>query len=241
MASETGATGATGAQGLQGERGATGAKGENGLPGVAGARGATGATGARGATGPAGANGATGAAGAPGAAGSGGISDILSVYNLAGGTLWFSRGTLLVPFPDVSLNTSYLTNDGHTVFTIPQDGIYHIAYDVYTAKQVNIGTTILRDGQPLTGTGNSNSINDYHYTGSIITPLEKGDIISLQLSDPNNSNMTLNINIGAKLEIYKIADASILLNNAEPRNMNTDIDINPCPCPCPCPPIPFCT
>jgi hypothetical protein len=222
MASETGATGATGptgAQGLQGLRGERGATGANG------ARGATGVAGAKGATGPAG---ATGSAGATGAAGSGGVSDILSVYNVAGGLLWFNRGTVLVPFPDTSLNTSYLTNDQRSVFTVPADGIYYIAYDIYTAKQVNIGTTILRDGQPLVGTGNDYAINDYHYSGSIITPLERGDIISLQISDPNDSNMELGVNIGAKLQMMKVADVSIMRNNVEPRTINTDI----CPCPC---------
>jgi hypothetical protein len=229
MASETGATGpagatgATGAQGLRGERGATGA---NGIPGVAGVRGATGATGASGRDG---ATGATGARGEAGAAGSGGVSDILSVYNIQGGLLWFSRGKVLVPFPDTSLNTSYLTNDQRSVFTVPEDGVYYIAYDIYTKKQVNIGTTILRDGQPLVGTGNDYAINDYHYSGSIITPLEKGDIISLQISDPNDSNMELGVNIGAKLQMMKIADVSIMRNPAEPRTINTDI----CPCPCP--------
>ncbi|MDR0992748.1 MAG: hypothetical protein LBL87_07660 [Ruminococcus sp.] len=153
---------------------------------------------------------------------------MLSVYNIAGGTLWFNRGSILVPFPDTSVNTSYLTNNARNTFTVPQDGVYRIAYDVYTAKQVNIGTTILRDGQPLSGTENSNTINDYHYSGSIITPLEKDDIISLRLSDPNDANMQLGSNIGAKLEMMKIADVSILRNSAEPRTMNTDI----CPCPC---------
>jgi hypothetical protein len=239
-ASDTGATGATGATGLQGERGATGAKGENGLPGVAGARGATGATGSPGATGATGATGSPGTTGSPGVNGSGGISDILSAYNLSGGRLNFNRGTLLVPFPDTSLNTSYLTNPARTVFTIPEDGIYYIKYDVYTTKQVNMETTILRDGNPLSGTGNSYSINDYHFSGSIITPLESGDIISLRLSDNNDSYVTLNDDIGASLDMYKIADASILRNNVEPRTMNTDIVIDPvpapCPCPCPCPP-----
>jgi hypothetical protein len=219
-ASETGATGPTGAtgeQGAEGARGATGARGEDGLPGLPGERGVTGATGARGATGPA------GSAGATGAAGSGGISDILSVYNIAGGLLWFNRGSVLVPFPDTSINTSYASNDQHSVFTIPEDGIYKIAYDIYTAKQVNIDTTILRDGQPLSGTGNSYTINDYHYSGSIITPLERGDIISLRISDPNDSNMELGVNIGAKLEMMKVADTSILRNSATPRNMNLNI------------------
>jgi hypothetical protein len=193
-----------------------------GLAGEKGERGETGEPGPTGSTGPAGQPGATGAAGA------GGVSDILSAFNIAGGRVNFSRNNALVPFPDTSINTSYLTNDARTVFTVPEDGIYYIEYDIYTTKQVDMQTTILRDGQPLSGTGNSFSVNDYHFSGAVITPLNSNDIISVQMTDTNDSYVLLNDDIGARLTIYKIADISILGSSVVPRNMNTEI----CVCPC---------
>jgi hypothetical protein len=219
---EKGDKGDIGPAGQNGITGPTGANGQNGLPGLPGEKGATGVPGPTGATGAAGQNGATGAAG------SGGVSDILSVFNIAGGRVNFSRNNALVPFPDTSINTSYLTNDARTVFTVPEDGIYYIEYDIYTTKQVNMQTTIIRDGQPLSGTGNSFSVNDYHFTGTIITPLNINDIISVRMTDTNDSYVLLNDDIGARLTIYKIADISILGSSVVPRNMNMDI----CVCPC---------
>jgi hypothetical protein len=89
-------------------------------------------------------------------------------------------------------------------------------------------TTILRDGQPLSGTGNSYSVNDYHFGGSIITPLNAGDIISVQMNDPNDAYVMLNDEIGARLIMLRVGDIAALRNSADPRTMNLDINICPC-------------
>ncbi len=163
----TGSTGSTGPTGSTGLTGPIGPTGPTGSTGPTGPIGPTGLTGPIGSTGPTGSTGSTGPIGPTGPTGSD-VASFLSgiqVQNNAGEALVIDDNNP-IPFDTILTNTtSYITFTPPSTFTISENGVYYISWDVNidgspVAIFVTLGL-VFSDGQEfrVTALQNQNHIS----------------------------------------------------------------------------------
>ena len=191
----TGPAGPTGATGPTGSAGAAGAAGETGATGPTGPAGATGADGPAGPTGPTGpagryapgATGPTGPAGPTGPTGPNVTATHTFATNYTGGTVLPDplRDGLLgvtVPLPDIGQRSTDIGFDkANSEFIVQKDGYFQISYNLNPSTPVTGTAQIVINNEINKASVMTSQLAANHFSGTILTPLRKGDRVSLRV------------------------------------------------------------
>ena len=88
-----------------------------------------------------------------------------------------------IPLPDAQSLDSFIANGANTVFTVPAGatGRYYLTYNINLTVGVAAGARLTRNGAPIPGTGFAAVLSLDHFSSDVITPLNAGDTISLEL------------------------------------------------------------
>jgi len=192
MEGPTGATGAQGVQGVQGMEGPTGATGAQGIQGMEGPTGATGAQGIQGMEGPTGATGA------------GASINSMCALNAQHPTISIATGGTAIPLPDCHVLDSFHVNANSTIFTVPQAGIYMVAYRISVAASCTLSSRIWYNGIALPGSIISPASGISCYENTQLVQCNANDTIQLQMFGKNES-VTLQSTTGATLNIIRLS------------------------------------
>ena len=211
-----GHTGPTGAQGLQGVEGHTGPTGAQGLQGIQGVVGHTGPTGAQGLQGIQGLQGLQGLQGTAGPTGPQGIQGVagptgagvsvnsMCALNNQHPTISISTGGTDIPLPNCHVLDSYHVNANSTVFTVPQPGIYFIAYRISVTNACQLSSRIWYNGIALPGSIIAPTTNISLFENMQLAQFNANDTLELQLFGKNES-VTLQGGTGATLTVIRLS------------------------------------
>ena len=197
---QTGAAGNTGPTGPTGAMGPTGNNGSTGPTGPIGATGPTGSTGLNGATGATGSTGATGATGATGSAG--GIAAYGGGYNSEPQTLSLVIGSFQqLPIPNAMPQLN-VTNTPANSLTVAEAGVYEINYMFNASASLGAQVTLAvrQNGTAIPSTEEVHLLAigiESIYSGSVIYPLNAGDVIDMGIS----ALLALTLNLGTGVTV----------------------------------------
>ncbi|TDQ36233.1 BclA C-terminal domain-containing protein [Aureibacillus halotolerans] len=209
-----GPKGDPGPQGIQGEpgpqgppgtsEGIPGPKGDPGPIGPVGPIGPQGIQGEIGPQGPAGPAGIQGDPGPQGPIGPAGPSTEISSYAFAtnsGGTITSSLGGKRVPLPSGVVAKNITASEG--LFTVSEEGVYEISYQIYLQFSSQAGTQINVNGSGYPPSTIPALTNRDNYSATVLVKLNAGDSVSLQLFGVLDT-ARLQSHHGASLLIKKI-------------------------------------
>ncbi len=156
--------------------------GPTGSTGSTGSTGPTGSTGSTGSTGPTGNTGSTGSTGPTGSTGSIVTTNSMFANNTSGGSVSVVLGGTNIPLANNQSLGNFTVNASNDVFTIPVTGRYHLTYQVNTTTALLAGTRLLLNAStPIPGSIFSPTLSTSNYSNNLITNLNAGNTISLQL------------------------------------------------------------
>lgn len=189
--------------GITGPTGPTGSTGPIGPTGVTGPSGATGATGATGPTG------ATGATGATGTAGSGLVA-YGGKYNATARTIHLSSGVPETLPLAVAMQAHNVTLSPTDSLTVQTAGDYEINYMFNASSTLGTVVTLAvrKNGTSIVSTQERHLLAvgvESIYSGSVIEPLNAGDVITISVSSLLSLNLNLGTGVSVSLSIKKLS------------------------------------
>ncbi|ERI09885.1 hypothetical protein HMPREF0083_02030 [Aneurinibacillus aneurinilyticus ATCC 12856] len=101
--------------------------------------------------------------------------------NTGGSTILVVAGGINVALPNNQNLESFTVNSGNTIFTVPANGRYYLAYQINTTTALLVGARLTRNGTPIPGSILSPAVATSSYNNNVIISLNVGDTIALQL------------------------------------------------------------
>ena len=102
--------------------------------------------------------------------------------NTSGGSVSVVLGGTNIPLANNQSLGNFTVNASNDVFTIPVTGRYHLTYQVNTTTALLAGTRLLLNAStPIPGSIFSPTLSTSNYSNNLITNLNAGNTISLQL------------------------------------------------------------
>jgi hypothetical protein len=114
-------------------------------------------------------------------------------------------GGTVVPLPDNQELNNITVNVTDDEFTITQDGVYYISYNVNTTLALLLGARILLNGTQVDQLTRTPVLSASNFHADGILPLAAGDTITLELFGLI-SLVTLQGGVGASLTIIRLDD-----------------------------------
>ncbi|AZV66295.1 hypothetical protein DT426_11640 [Bacillus cereus] len=126
--------------------------------------------------------GPTGNTGPTGSTGSIVTTNSMFANNTLGGPISVILGGTNIPLSNNQSLGNFTVNATNDIFTIPVTGRYHLTYQVNTTTSLLAGTRLLLNAStPIPGSIFSPALSTSNYSNNLITNLNAGNTISLQL------------------------------------------------------------